>query len=40
MKGEDPLFALTWREFEMVVGESFRRRGYQVQETGGEGPQA
>lgn len=36
-KEEDPLFALSWQEFEMVVGESFRRRGYQVEETGGKG---
>lgn len=36
-QGEDPLFAMTWREFEMVVGESFHRRGYQVHETGGNG---
>jgi restriction system protein len=34
----DVLFDMTWREFEMVVGESFRRRGYQVKETGGNGP--
>lgn len=35
---ENLLFDLTWQEFEMVVGESFRRRGYQVLETGGKGP--
>lgn len=28
---------LTWQEFEMLVGESFRRKGYSVQETGGGG---
>lgn len=26
--------AMHWREFEMLVGEAFRRRGYQVEETG------
>jgi restriction system protein len=28
---------LTWREFEMLIGEGFRRRGYAVTETGGAG---
>jgi restriction system protein len=28
---------LTWREFELLVGESFRRKGYTVKETGGGG---
>lgn len=28
---------LTWQEFELLVGESFRRKGYTVQETGGGG---
>lgn len=28
---------LTWQEFEMLVGESFRRKGYTVKETGGGG---
>lgn len=28
---------LTWQEFEMLVGESFRRKGYSVEETGGGG---
>lgn len=28
---------LTWQEFEMLVGESFRRQGYTVKETGGGG---
>lgn len=32
--GLDSLRAMSWREFEMVVGESFRRRGYAIQETG------
>lgn len=26
---------MTWREFEMLVGEAFRRKGYDVRETGG-----
>jgi restriction system protein len=32
--GLDSLRAMTWREFEMLVGEAFRRRGYAVEETG------
>ena len=28
---------LTWQKFEMLVGESFRRKGYSVEETGGGG---
>lgn len=28
---------ISWREFEMLVGESFRRKGYAVTETGGGG---
>jgi restriction system protein len=31
------LNGMTWQEFEMLVGESFRRRGYAVTETGGGG---
>ena len=31
------LDGLTWREFEMLVGEAFRLQGYQVVETGGSG---
>lgn len=30
----DSLTRISWREFEMLVGESFRREGYQVLETG------
>src|SRR5688572_17769341 len=30
----DDLRALTWREFEAIVGEAFRRQGYAVTETG------
>ena len=32
------LSQLTWREFEMLVGEYFRRRGFALAETGGGGP--
>lgn len=31
------LNGMTWREFEMLVGEAFRREGYTVGETGGGG---
>jgi restriction system protein len=36
--GLDSLRAMSWREFEMLVGEAFRRRGYAIQETGLDGP--
>lgn len=29
---------ISWREFEALVGENFRRQGYSVSETGGNGP--
>lgn len=32
------LDGMSWREFEMLVGEGFRLQGYQVMETGGGGP--
>jgi len=32
--GLDSLRAMHWREFEMLVGEAFRRQGYAVKETG------
>ena len=32
------LDSMTWREFEMLVGEGFRQKGYQVTELGGDGP--
>lgn len=32
------LSALDWRQFELLVGEWFRRQGYQVEENGGGGP--
>jgi restriction system protein len=31
------LKAMTWQEFELLVGETFRRLGYRVAETGGGG---
>jgi restriction system protein len=34
----DALQNMPWREFETLVGEGFRRRGYGVKETGGGGP--
>lgn len=36
-KASDAIDAMSWREFEMLVGEGFRRQGYQVMETGGGG---
>jgi restriction system protein len=33
----DALDGMSWREFEMLVGEGFRLQGYQVMETGGGG---
>ncbi len=35
--GTDSLRSLSWREFEQLVGEAFRRQGYDVEETGGGG---
>lgn len=32
--GLDSLCAMSWREFEMLVGEAFRRQGYTIEETG------
>lgn len=32
--GLESLRSLSWREFELLVGEAFRRQGYVVQETG------
>ena len=32
--GLDSLCAMSWREFEMLVGEAFRRQGYTIKETG------
>ena len=36
-KASDALDGMSWREFEMLVGEGFRLQGYQVAETGGGG---
>lgn len=36
--GVESLGAMSWREFEMLVSEAFRRRGYAVEETGLGGP--
>src|ERR1035437_3325997 len=36
-KSADVLDGMTWREFEMLVGEAFRLQGYTVVETGGGG---
>lgn len=32
------LESMSWREFEELVGETFRRRGFQVERRGGSGP--
>lgn len=37
-KASDALDGMSWREFEMLVGEGFRLQGYQVAEIGGGGP--
>ena len=34
----DALQNVTWKEFELLVGEAFRLQGYRVTETGGNGP--
>lgn len=34
----DALDGMSWREFELLVGEGFRLQGYHVAETGGGGP--
>ncbi|RYF52766.1 MAG: hypothetical protein EOO27_27795 [Comamonadaceae bacterium] len=36
-KAADLLDGMSWREFELLVGEGFRRQGYVVSETGGGG---
>ncbi len=36
-KGLDSVLSLSWREFEHLVGEAYRRQGYDVEETGGGG---
>lgn len=37
-KAPDTLGNMTWREFEMLVGEAYRLQGYKVTEMGGSGP--
>jgi restriction system protein len=37
-KGLDSIRSLSWREFEELVGEAYRRQGYKVRENAGEGP--
>lgn len=37
-KGSDALDSMSWREFEVLVGEAFRLQGFKVAETGGGGP--
>lgn len=32
--GLDSLRAMSWKQFEMLVGEAFRRQGYRIEETG------
>ena len=36
-KGADALDGISWREFEVLVGEAFRLQGFRVLETGGGG---
>jgi len=36
-KDIEAIRAMSWREFETLVGESYRRQGYMVEETGGGG---
>ncbi len=37
-RGVDSIRDLSWREFEQLVGEAYRRQGYVVEEIGGGGP--
>ncbi|HEU6455565.1 MAG TPA: restriction endonuclease [Roseateles sp.] len=37
-QGHDVLDGMSWREFELLVGEGFRLQGYHVTEKGGGGP--
>jgi len=37
-KGLDSIRSLSWREFEELVGEAYRRAGYTVRENSGAGP--
>ncbi|HEY3298692.1 MAG TPA: restriction endonuclease [Armatimonadota bacterium] len=36
--GPDSIRALSWKEFERLIGAAYRRKGYNVEETGGGGP--
>jgi len=36
--GGHTLLSISWHDFELLVGEALRRRGYAVQETGANGP--
>lgn len=35
--GIDSVRSMSWQEFELLVGEAFRRKGYEVKENGGGG---
>ena len=37
-RNADVLDGMSWREFELLVGEAYRQRGYRVIEIGGAGP--
>lgn len=37
-RAKKALAGLTWQQFELLVGEAFRRQGFSVEETGGSGP--
>ena len=37
-QSSNALHGMSWREFEMLVGEAYRLQGYRVTETGGGGP--
>lgn len=37
-RGQDALEMLSWREFENLVGEFFRRKGFSVEQRGGRAP--
>jgi restriction system protein len=38
MPGGQTMTTITWRQFELLVGEALRHQGFSVQETGGNGP--
>jgi restriction system protein len=38
VRADNALHDMTWQDFELLVGEYFRRRGFKVTETGGAGP--